>query len=75
MSPEQFEEWCVKDQVEPIGYSVQLLGMIAWFLYSYMTVGKGDAKPGDFMPWTKHQPEPKAQNAKMKKIITALAGR
>ena len=32
MTPEQFDEWCAKDAVEPIGYASHTLGMIVHLL-------------------------------------------
>ena len=52
MTPEQFNEWCAKDAVEPIGYQSQALGMIAHLIHSYMSQGEGEAE--QFMPWMKY---------------------
>jgi|GEM_PF-956959 hypothetical protein len=74
MTPAQFDEWCVKDQVEPIGYSAQALGMIAWFIHSYLA-SDSDATAQDFMPWTRFAPPPKANNAAARRMIESLARR
>lgn len=58
MTPGQFEEWCAKDEVEPIGYSSQMLGLIAFQLATYMSGEQaGDVKAEHYMPWTKYEPE------------------
>jgi len=58
MSPELFDEWCAKDEVEPIGYSSRMLGLIAFQLAAYMAGEKAkDVDGEDFMPWTKYQTE------------------
>lgn len=73
MTPEEFDEWMVKDQIEPIGYQNQMLGLIAWFVHSYVsgdTAGKADV----FMPWLKYQPEENDQQA-AKQALEMIAGR
>jgi len=72
MSPEQFDEWCAKDAVEPIGYASQTLGMIVYLIHSYMS-GKPD-DPESFMPWIKYAPKPVHDNAKARQLLKQIAG-
>jgi len=73
MSPEQFDEWCAKDAVEPIGYASQTLGMIVHLIYSYMT-HDSSVDPSMFMPWTKHQSEAANGNRQAKQLLNQIAG-
>ncbi len=73
MTPEEFDEWCIKDEVEPIGYHVQATGLLCWLVYSYMAGDKGDAKAEDFMPWVRHQTR-KPQNRQAMQAIQILMG-
>jgi len=72
MSPEEFEEWCVKDEVEPIGYASQTLGMIVYLLQAYMTQGSADAE--SFMPWLKYTAAPSNDNAQARQLLQQIAG-
>jgi len=72
MTPEQFDEWCAKDAVEPIGYASQTLGMIVYLLHSYMSGEQQDAE--SFMPWLKYAPEPAHDNAKARQLLKQIAG-
>ena len=74
MSPEQFREWCAKDQIEPIGYQSQALGMICYLIHSYLC-SSSDLTIDTFMPWLKHLPAPtaKSQNDKAKQLLKQVA--
>lgn len=72
MSPEQFDEWCAKDEVEPIGYASQTLGMIVHLIYSYMSSESPDAE--QFMPWLKYAATPDNQNAQARQLLKQIAG-
>ena len=58
MSPDEFNEWCIKDAIEPIGYHNQMLGLIAWFLHSYLA-GDESVPSEHFMPWLRYADKPK----------------
>jgi hypothetical protein len=73
MTPEQFDEWCAKDAVEPIGYASQTLGMIVHLLYSYMSQDSS-TDPAMFMPWTKYQCETANGNRQAKQLLKQVAG-
>ena len=53
MTPQEFDEWCAKDRVEPIGNerTRHILSMIGALLGVF--AGKKDSAPEDFMPWVK----------------------
>ena len=74
MTPEQFQEWCAKDEVEPIGYSSRMLGMIGFMLATYMAGESSDVNANDFMPWEKFAPEAKPQNQQAAAIIRSVIG-
>ena len=76
MTPEQFNEWCAKDAVEPIGYQSQALGMIAHLIHCYMSQGENvDAE--QFMPWMKYQKtdDTASQNRAANQLLGQIAGR
>ncbi len=76
MTPAQFDEWCAKDEVEPIGYSSRMLGLIGYMLATYMAGDKADdVKVDDYMPWEKYAPLPKPQNQQAAAIINSVLGR
>ena len=72
LTPDQFNEWCAKDIVEPIGYQSQALGMIVYMIHSYLSEDAQDAEV--FMPWLQHAPEAKHQNALAEKLLEQVAG-
>ena len=74
MTPEQFQEWCIKDQIEPIGYQSQALGLIAWLIHSYLA-SDSDATPETFMPWLSHVPKAGHHNAAAQQLLKHVAGR
>jgi hypothetical protein len=57
MTHEQFEEWCAKDIVEPIGHSGthDILARIGMLVASFM--GQEDANESMFKWWEKHKDE------------------
>lgn len=74
MTPEQFDEWCLKDRIEPIGYTTQMTALIAWLAHAYLASGKGEPIE-KFLPWLEHVPAPKPQNRQAIQILDAIAGR
>lgn len=57
MTPKQFDEWCAKDAVEPIGTEAtrMVLGMIGVSMLASM--GCSDAQLSWFLPWVKEKEE------------------
>lgn len=51
MTPEQFQEWCAKDLIEPIGHAGthEILSQIAYMLSSYL--GAKDVTPWTYKYW------------------------
>ena len=51
MSPDQFDEWCLKDRVEPIGYEAtrNILALIG--VTVAQAAGGKNMKVQHFMPW------------------------
>ena len=73
MTPGEFDEWCAKDEVEPIGHATHMLALIAWYVHSYLCKDSG-ASGEDFMPWLKHQNTPRAARQQAKQILAQIAG-
>lgn len=74
MTPQQFDEWMLKDHIEPIGYATHMLALIAYRLTEFLTKGdKTDVE--DFMPWLKYAPPPPPENAQALHIINTVLGR
>ena len=71
MSPQEFDEWCLRDQIEPIGFTSQSIGLLTYLVASYMSGGKSE--PEHYMPWTKHQPV-ESGNAQAEQLFRQLAG-
>lgn len=74
MTPDQFTEWCVKDSIEPIGHSTQMLSLIAFMLASYMGNDDGEVKPEHYMPWVKYVSVNQVDNKKARNIVAAMLG-
>lgn len=58
MSHQQFDEWCAKDMIEPIGSNepiCRILTKIGRIMAAFMGQEMKDA---DFMPWLKKQFKP-----------------
>ena len=72
IGPAQFEEWCKKDEIEPIGQP-RMLGMIAYFLATQIFDEKPE--PSDFMPWLAYEPKPTHDNAKARQILKQALGK
>ena len=72
MSPEVFEEWCVRDQIMPIGYQTKLMAHITFLLANYFS--EEPIAAGDLMPWLEFENVMKPQNAKAKQIIKSALG-
>lgn len=74
MSPEVFEAWAAKDQIEPVGYSSQMLGMIGYLMQAYMSKEPESVQIGHFMPWLKEQAN-KPRNADAKALLAGCLGK
>jgi len=74
MTPEQFDEWCLKDRIEPIGYTTHMTALIAWLLHTYLAGGEGEPLQ-KFLPWLEYAPAQKPQNRQAIRILDAIAGR
>ena len=74
MTPAQFEEWCVKDRVEPIGHNTHMTALLAYFVQQYMAAGKGQPIE-EFLPWLKYLPPARPQNRQGRQILDQIAGR
>jgi len=73
MTPEQFDEWCLRDQIMPIGYQTKMLAYIAWVLASYFS--EEPVKPQTWMPWLEFETVGNtAENAKAKQILRSVLG-
>lgn len=57
MSHTQFDEWCAKDMIEPIGSEkiCHTMARVGVLIAKFMDV---DLKESDFMPWTAEQVRP-----------------
>lgn len=71
MTPEQFEEWCEIDSVEPIGQP-KMLALIAYQLTCALSDEKPD--PHEFMPWLQYQPEPADEYKTARQILSQIGG-
>ena len=74
MTPEEFDGWCAKDTIEPIGYSSRMLGLIAFMLASYMSGSDAEIDPNDFMPWERYIPKKQHDNAAAMNLIRSVLG-
>lgn len=72
MTAEQWREWCIKDQVEPIGYATQMAAMTNFLLSSYLA--PDDTNAETFLPWLKGQ-TPKQGNREAKNMLSAMLGK
>ncbi len=72
MTPEQFDEWCAKDKIEPIGHATRCLGLIAHLLWN--TVSSEEVAPEVCMPWMKYDKTPDHDNAKGRQMLAAILG-
>lgn len=71
MTPQEFDEWCVRDQIEPIGYAAKCLPLIAFYLSSF---GGEELDPKLFMPWLEFEPD-QVDNKAAKQLLTSILGR
>ena len=57
MTSQQFDEWCAKDLIEPIGHAGthDILAMIGAMLAAY--IGSKDVELSDFKWWKKEETE------------------
>lgn len=72
MTHEQFDEWCAKDMVEPIGTSepvCRILTKIGRMIAAFM--GQ-EAKDNDFMPWISKRAKRKQQQLSPKQSAVAI---
>lgn len=58
MTPQQFDEWCAKDRIEPISQEAtrHVLAMIGALLANF--AGNKRVKPEHFLPWLCQTKEP-----------------
>ncbi len=74
MSHQQFDEWCAKDMIEPIGTSepvCRILTKIGRMIAAFM--GQ-EMKDRDFMPWiAKHKKRSKLKALSPKQSAIAIA--
>ena len=75
MTPEQFEEWCAKDEVEPIGHATRMLGLIAYLITAHMSGDESEIDPLEFMPWEKNRPTKGHDNEAARRLVGMLGGR
>jgi len=74
MTPGEFDEWCAKDAIEPIGYSTQTLAMILYLIHTYLS-GEASGDSEAFMPWTKYtNNEQQHQNSQARQMLSQIAG-
>jgi len=73
MTPQEFDEWCIRDQIEPIGFTSQSIGLLTYLVASYLSGGKSSAE--DYMPWLQHQPvqTQASQNAQARDLLKSIA--
>jgi len=57
MTPRQFKEWQVFEEIEPFGDEWQQAANIAWAALN--AFGKTKSKPSDFMPHYTRKPPPR----------------
>jgi len=75
MTPVQFDEWCVRDQIIPIGYETKMLAHIGWLLSSYFSSAEEPIEAISFMPWLKYEGgTDKPQNEKAKQMLKSALG-
>ena len=73
MSCDQFDEWCAKDRIEPIGHGQRMLGLIAYMIGCYL--GKSDElKPELFIPWINKDADGVDMNA-AKTFVSGILGK
>tara|TARA_R110000868_G_scaffold283194_1_gene543632 strand:+ start:294 stop:584 length:291 start_codon:yes stop_codon:yes gene_type:complete len=72
MTPGQFEEWCVRDQIMPIGCHTKMVSHIAWMLANYFS--EESIEPEVMMPWLHFEGIDKPQNAKAQQILKSVLG-
>lgn len=73
MTVDQFNEWCIKDKIEPIGHGQRMLGLIAYMLACYLSSGHA-VKPGLLMPWLDTSSRPEIDNAAAKALLNSVLG-
>jgi hypothetical protein len=71
MPIDQFNEWCAKDRIEPIGHGTRMLGLLAYMLASYLSPEKVDSKA--FLPWLTEKPQ--IDNMAAKTLLSGLLGK
>lgn len=74
MTPEQFDEWCIRDRIEPIGYQTHMMALLTWFVHTYLSSGTGEPIEA-YLPWLKYAEAPRPQNRQAMQIMDTIAGR
>lgn len=74
MTVDEFDEWCAKDLIEPIGFHVQVLGMLTYLVQNFMG-GDSEAARNAFTPWVKYAPPPPPDNERARRELDKVAGR
>lgn len=70
MTPQQFDEWVVKDRIEPIGYATEMLSLIAYMMACYMKAEDSEpVKHEDFAPWIKYRPKQDQQETQQARTM------
>jgi hypothetical protein len=72
MTPEQFDEWCLRDQIIPIGYQTKMTAYLAWMLANYFS--DEPVKPDTLMPWLRFENTDRPQNEKARQMLKSVLG-
>ena len=72
MTPEQFDEWCIRDQIMPIGHATNMIAYIAWMIASYFS--QEPVKPESLMPWVEFVNVKSADNARARQLLASVLG-
>mgnify|MGYP003629786907 CR=1 FL=1 len=73
MTPQQFDEWCVRDSIVPIGHTRKMLAYIAWLIASY--VSREKIEPKSLMPWLQFTNTDQPDNAQARDLLKSVLGR
>lgn len=76
ITPEQFDEWCAYDQIEPISHDTAMLSRICFNIEAWMYAQARNGKTPDieeFMPWLRGLPRD-AQNSQAKHVMQSMFG-
>ena len=76
ISPDQFEEWCVYDELEPLSHQTDMLSGLAWdvsrWLYA-QSDGSSTPELRQYMPWLPEQ-EQRSTRRTFKAMLNAQLG-